>query len=109
MDRRPRARPRVDRWSAQSRDACGARPIKHVRAMVAWCDTASYRIFSTRLTLPYTGFSQLPFARHWLPPTGVPLSRITPRGRFALVWVPAVLFLVLTGCAVSDSPTTAGP
>ena len=37
------------------------------------------------------------------------MSRITPRGRFALVWVPAVLFLVLTGCAASDSPTTAGP
>jgi peptidoglycan-N-acetylglucosamine deacetylase len=44
------------------------------------------------------------------------LSRITPRGRFALVWVPAVFFLVLSGCAASVSatapnaaPTTAPP
>jgi peptidoglycan-N-acetylglucosamine deacetylase len=42
------------------------------------------------------------------------LSRITPRGRFALIWVPAVLFLVLAGCAASVStanlaPTTSAP
>jgi peptidoglycan/xylan/chitin deacetylase (PgdA/CDA1 family) len=35
------------------------------------------------------------------------LSRITPRGGFALVWVPAVLFFVLTGCAASVSATRA--
>jgi peptidoglycan/xylan/chitin deacetylase (PgdA/CDA1 family) len=39
------------------------------------------------------------------------LSRITPRGRFALVWVPAVLSLVLAGCAasVSSDSASSGP
>ena len=42
------------------------------------------------------------------------MSRITPRGRFALVWVPAVIFLVLSGCAASvndgpPAPPTAAP
>ena len=37
------------------------------------------------------------------------MSRITPRGRSALVWLPAVLFLVLAGCAASVSGDAANP
>jgi peptidoglycan/xylan/chitin deacetylase (PgdA/CDA1 family) len=37
------------------------------------------------------------------------LSRITPRGRLTLLWLPAVLALVLAGCAASVSPNEAAP
>jgi peptidoglycan/xylan/chitin deacetylase (PgdA/CDA1 family) len=37
------------------------------------------------------------------------LSRITPRGRLALVWLPAVLVLVLAGCAASVANQAAEP
>jgi peptidoglycan/xylan/chitin deacetylase (PgdA/CDA1 family) len=37
------------------------------------------------------------------------LSRTTPRGRLALLWLPAVLALVLAGCAASVSKPAAEP